>query len=135
MIGPSLHQNILSWILQVIAAFILASAAYGKFVGMEPSLFVFEQLQMGPSGRLVIGLIEALAALLLLTPNVPQLGALMGFGTMMGALIAHTTVLGLDTNGDGGMMVAMMGVVVLTTLTVMYIRRRDLPLIGRVLED
>ena len=135
MNGLSRNQKIVSWILQAVAAFILARAAYGKFTGMEMSLFVFERLEMGTSGRFTIGLIEAFAALLLLMPSVPQIGALLGFGTMMGALIAHTTVLGLDTNGDGGMMVAMMGVVVLATSTVMYIRRRDLPLIGRVHED
>lgn len=135
MNGLSVRQKIVSWILQVIAALILAHAAYGKFTGTETVVFLFEQLGMGTSGRFLIGLIEAFAVLMLLTPMMPQIGALLGFGTMMGALIAHCTVLGLEVKGDGGMMVAMMCIVVLTTSTVMYIRRKDLPLIGRVHED
>jgi hypothetical protein len=128
-------QKVVSWILQVIAALILARAAYGKFIGAEMSLFIFEQLSMGTSGRFTIGLIEAFSALMLLTPNVPQIGALLGFGTMCGALLAHTTVLGIDTNGDGGMMVVMMCLVILTTAAIMFIRRRHLPLIGNLQDD
>lgn len=130
MNGLSSGQKAISWILQLVAAMILAKASYGKFTGAEMSLFIFEQLDMGAGGRYLIALIEALAALMLLTPVMPHIGALLGFGTMMGAFIAHTTVLGIDTNGDGGLLVMMLGVVVLATGVVMYIRRRDMPMIG-----
>ena len=131
MNGLSAGQKTVSWIFQLIAAAILAKASYGKFTGAEMSLFIFDQIEMGAAGRYIIGIVEAFSALLLLTPNIPHIGALLGFGTMMGALIAHLTVLGIDINGDGGLLVMMMGVVIVTTATVMYIRRRDMPMIGR----
>lgn len=109
----------------------MAKASYGKLTGAELSLFIFEQLEMGATGRYAIGLIEAFAALFLLPPNLPHIGALLGFGTMMGAFIAHISVLGVNTNGDGGMLVMMLAVVIMSTVTVMYIRRRDMPMFGR----
>ena len=41
-------MKVLSWLFQVIAAFILARAAYGKFIGAEMNVAVFEQLGMAP---------------------------------------------------------------------------------------
>ena len=80
--------------------------------------------------RLIIAAIEAIAAFLLLTNSLPQYGAILGFGTMLGALIAHSTVLGIEVNNDGGKMVMLMGVVIISTSIIMLIRRRTLPLIG-----
>ena len=116
-------QKVMSWIFQLIGAGILAMASFGKFRGDEVSQFIFAQTGMGVAGSYVIGIVEGFAALLLLTPNISHIGALIGFGTMIGALIAHATVLGIDVQGDGGLLVGLMSVVILTTASVMYIRR------------
>jgi hypothetical protein len=81
----------------------------------------------------LIGVIESLAVLMLLSPNLPHIGAFLGFGTMIGAAIAHVTVLGLGP-GDG-IMVGMLGAVVLLTVGIMFIRRRDMPLIRHTYDD
>ena len=51
---------------------------------------------------------------------------------MFGAIIAHGTVLGVDV-GDGERHVAMLALVLVSSLLVSYARRRDLPIIGKSL--
>ena len=124
------REKVVSWIFQVAAAVILAWASYGKFLETEMNVYVFNVLEMGDSGRILVGIIEALAAIMLLTSNLPHLGALLGFSTMLGAMIAHFSVLGLNVQEDNGMMIGLMTVVVISTFIVMGIRRRKLPLVG-----
>lgn len=127
---PSTKMKMISWLFQIVAAMILAKAAYGKFLALESSVYVFNALDMGASSRILIGVIESISTILLLTSTLPHLGALLGFGVMLGAIIAHGSVLGLQVNNDNGMMVMMMSSVIVSTMIVMYIRRRRLPLIG-----
>ena len=127
-------EKIISYIFQIIAATILGLAAYGKFSGQEIGSMVFERIKMGENGKYLIGVIESLAASLLLTPNIPHYGAILGFGTMIGALIAHLTVLGIVVDNDGGRTVMMLITVIISCSIVMYIRRKNLPLIGGTIE-
>lgn len=84
-----------SWVLQVLVAFILVPMAIGKFVGDSQASALFEQIEMEPGGRYVVGVVELIAAGLLLIPGVAAWGAILAWGVMTGALIAHTTSLGL----------------------------------------
>ncbi len=113
---------------QLIAAFILGYAALMKFSGAQESVYVFQTLGIEGT-RLVIAVIEGVAAVLLLT-KMPHYGAILGFGTMLGALLAHTFTLGMEVQGDGGLLVSLMLLVILSTLVVMWIHRKKLPLIG-----
>lgn len=128
----SKKRTLLSWFFQIIAAVILGQASYGKLIGNEMSVVVFELLRMGDEGRILIGMIEGVATLLLLTPMLTHWGALLGFGTMLGALIAHITVLGLVVNNDGGKMIMMLGLVLFSTMSVLFVHRKRLPLIGAI---
>lgn len=127
---PNTKEKVISWIFQIVAATIFWIAAYEKFFGDELSGMVFDQLKMGDHGRKLIGVIESLSALMLVTTNLSHFGALLGLGTMLGALIAHVTILGINVNNDGGMMVGFMTLNIISCTIVMYIRRRSYPLIG-----
>jgi uncharacterized membrane protein YphA (DoxX/SURF4 family) len=56
---------------------------------------IFENLGMEPGGRYLIAILELAAALLLLIPFSAPWGAILAWGVMSGALIAHLTKLGL----------------------------------------
>jgi len=84
-----------SWTLQVLVAVILLPMALGKFVGDTQTSGLFEQIDMEPGGRYVVGLVELIAAGLLLIPGFAAWGAILAWGVMTGALIAHATSLGL----------------------------------------
>jgi len=89
-------RHLISWILQLTAAAILVMAALGKFTGQPDSVALFQQLDFDPGGRLIIGGLELVAALLLLIPQSIAWGAILGWGLMSGALIAHLTRLGFS---------------------------------------
>lgn len=128
------RMQVISWGFQIVAAVILAIAAWGKITGAESSVFVFSSLKMEPSGRIIIGIIESLAALMLITTSIPHLGAILGFAVMIGATFAHISVLGIEVQNDGGRLVMMLAIVVVSTLAIMYFHRRKLPLIGKTFE-
>ena len=93
---------------------------------------LFEMLGMEPHGRIIIGSIELVAALLLVSPQA-AIGALLAVGVMLGAIIAHFTVLGMNVGGDGGLRVMLLTVVFATSASVLIARRRDLPIVGSTL--
>lgn len=123
----------LVWICQLVAAFIIGGAGVLKLMGNPVDIFVFSQLGMEPFGRYLIAILEALASLLLFSGTFAAPGALLAIGTMMGAAIAHITVLGFDVQGDGGMHIAFLTTVVLSAGSVLLARRRELPLVGSTL--
>ena len=117
---------------QVVAAAILLFTAYMKLTGDPASIEVFARLGMEPGGRYVIGVIEVLASLLLLSP-LAGIGALLGMCVMCGAIIAHVTILGLVVNDDGGLLVGMLATVLVCAGYVLVSRRKEIPFVGETL--
>jgi len=88
-------SRVLSWILQILVALVLAPMALAKFTGDTQTVELFSRLGMEPTGRYIIGVLELIAAAMLLMPNGVAWGAILGWGVMTGAIIAHATVLGM----------------------------------------
>ncbi len=81
---------------------LLLWAAVSKFSATAGNVFIFTELGMEPTGRIIIGLIEATAALMLMTKNYPAMGALLGIGVLCGAVIAHVSILGFNVKAIRG---------------------------------
>ncbi len=94
----------LSWALRLIAAGILAQTLYFKFTGAAESRYIFSTLGIEPWGRYGSGFVELIAVVLLLMPRTAALGALLGLGVISGALVSHLTQLGIEVQGDGGLL-------------------------------
>jgi hypothetical protein len=92
--------HILKWLLSIIAAGIMLQTLYFKFTGHEQSVKLFTELGMEPWGRLGIGVMELVAAGLLLIPKSNLAGAALGLGLMSGAIFFHITKLGIYFDGD-----------------------------------
>ena len=88
------------WILRILAALIMLQTLYFKFTEHEQSVQLFTALGMEPWGRIVTGIFELLASILILYPRTTGYGALLGLGLMSGAIFLHLTKLGLDFGGD-----------------------------------
>jgi phosphate/sulfate permease len=99
----------LSLAVRVLVALILVQTLFFKFSGAPESVFIFESLGLEPLGRIGSGIVElAAAVLLLLRPTrFVALGALLALGTMVGAIGAHLTTLGIVVQDDGGLLFAM----------------------------
>lgn len=122
--GLSSPMRILSWVLQIIAAVILAQTLFFKFSGAEEPKFIFSTLGVEPWGRWAAGVSELLAVILLLTPRTVVLGAGLSVAMMVGAIGAHLGPLGISVKNDGGLLFGL-GVAVLISASVVLILRRS----------
>ncbi len=59
---------------------------------------------MEPWGRIGTGVMELIAAVLILIPSFTGIGSAMAIGLMSGALFFHITQLGIEVQGDGGLL-------------------------------
>lgn len=128
-------MNILSWVLRIVIAVILLQTLFFKFTGAEESKYIFTTL-MGENeavGRIGSGVVELIAAILLLVPSTAWLGALLALGTITGAIFSHLTKLGIVVKDDGGFLFILAIVVFLCSLGILFIHRREIPIVGAML--
>src|ERR1041385_565597 len=96
--------SVLSWILRVIAAVILLQTLFFKFTAAPESVYIFTKVHAEPWGRIGSGVLELIAAILLLTPRFTWLGSLLSACAMAGAVLSHLTLLGVEVQGDKGLL-------------------------------
>lgn len=114
----------LSYPLQVATAGILAVAGVMKLTGDPGSIEMFAQLGMDPFGRILVGALECASALVLLLPFAAAWGAVLAWGLMTGALIAHLTRLGIT--GDMLPYAAIALAVWIACIAIVYLRREEI---------
>jgi hypothetical protein len=123
--------TIFSWILRIIAAVILLQTLYFKFTAAPESVYIFTKVGAEPYGRIGSGIVELIAAILLLTPRFNWLGSLLALGVMAGAIIGHLTILGIEVQGDKGLLFGLALTVFVATGINLFLHRADIPIIGR----
>ncbi|MFV5694800.1 DoxX family protein [Flavobacterium sp. LB3P122] len=119
--------TILSWILRIGVAVILSQTLYFKFTGVKESIYIFTALGVEPYGRIITGISELITAILILIPRTTLLGALLGCGIMVGAILSHLFVLGIEVEGDGGTLFALANITLLSCLTLIFLNKDKLP--------
>ena len=92
----------LYWSARLISVIILAQTLFFKFSGAAESIYIFTTVGMEPWGRIGIGILELVAAVLLLFNKTAWLGGGLALGLMFGAIGMHLTRLGISVQGDGG---------------------------------
>lgn len=122
-----------SWAGQLLAAAILAQTLFFKFTGAPESVYIFSTLGMEPWGRIGTAVMEAVAVVLLLVPRTSAIGAGLALGLMAGAIFFHLTRLGIEVQGDGGLLFKLALVVTAAAGVVLVLRRKELPLVGGLL--
>ncbi len=110
--------------LRLVAAGILLQTLFFKFTAAPESVWIFTKLGVEPWGRIFAGLSEAVAVVLLLVPVTQYLGALMTLGIMSGALLSHIAILGIEIEGDGGLLFALGLVAFVSSAMVFFWRPR-----------
>jgi putative oxidoreductase len=120
----------MSWALQLIVAGILLQTLFFKFTGAAESVYIFSTLGAEPWGRLGSGVVELIAALLLLYPATITVGAILALGVIAGAIVSHLTVLGIEVQGDGGLLFFLALAVFVSSAAILFLRRGEIPLLG-----
>lgn len=120
------NKSIVTWVLRLIAAFILLQTLYFKFSASAESVYIFARLGMEPWGRIGIGVMELIASILILFPRTTVYGSLLAMGLMSGAIFFHLTKLGIEVMNDSGQLFVYGVVVFLVNLALVLIYRREI---------
>jgi len=122
---------VVSWICRIAAAVILLQTLFFKFTAAPESVYIFTKVHAEPWGRLGSGVVELIAAALILIPRTVWAGALLALGVMAGAIVSHLTVLGISVMGDGGLLFTLALIVFCTSAVALVLHRTQIPVIGR----
>src|SRR4051812_926922 len=144
MKGMSKTVTVLSWGLQLVAAVILLQTLFFKFTGAPESVYIFTRLS-GSLGHLAApvigttfaemlagseslsrvgsGVMELVAAVLLIWPRYPWAGAALALAATAGAILSHLTFLGIDVQGDHGLLFGLAITVVVCSVGVLSLYR------------
>ncbi|HJR59434.1 MAG TPA: DoxX family protein [Vicinamibacterales bacterium] len=125
-------EYLASWVLQLAVAGILLQTLFFKFTGAAESVYIFQTVGAEPWGRIGSGVLELVAAVLLLIPALSPYGAILTIGLMTGAILSHLTLLGIDVKGDGGLLFGLAVAAFGGSLVVLFLRRSQIQL-GRYL--
>lgn len=129
--------TIVSWICRIVIAIILLQTLFFKFTGAEESKYIFTTL-MGAEyeayGRIGSGVVELVAAILILFPSTIWLGALLALGTITGAIFSHLTKLGIVVKDDGGLLFGLAVTVFVLSGILLLIHRKQLPVLGHAFQ-
>ncbi len=123
--------TVLSWLLRIAAATILLQTLFFKFTAAPESVYIFTKVGAEPWGRIGSGVIELVAAILILTPRFTWLGSLLAMGVMAGAVLSHLTVLGIEVQGDKGLLFALALIVFVSSTINLLLHRSEIPVVGK----
>lgn len=121
-----MRKSVFVWIVKLIAVIILLQTLFFKFTAAPESVYIFSTLGIEPFGRIGSGIVELIASVLILIPKTNLLGAIIGLGTMVGALLSHILILGIEVKNDGGTLFGLAIITFLCCLVMIYWNRDKL---------
>jgi len=121
------------FILRLIIAVILFQTLRFKFSAHPDSVYIFTQVGLEPFSRIGIGIAELLAGILLLIRKTAWIGLTLTLGIIGGAIMMHLTQLDIEIKGDGGVLFYTALVTFTLAAIVLYIYRKNIPIIGKKL--
>jgi len=135
---------ILSWACRIVAAIILLQTLFFKFTAAPESVYIFTKLgtfihtyipfasisAVEVSARIGSGIMELIAAVLLLTPRFVWAGAILAMAATGGAIFSHLTFLGIEVQGDKGLLFFLAITVVVASAIALYLHRMQVPVFG-----
>ena len=127
MDAASKTGRIVSWLCRIAAAVVLLQTLFFKFTGAPESIYIFTKVGLEPWGRYATGGVELVAALLLLSRCHAWLGALLALGVISSAIASHLTVLGIEVQGDHGLLFGLALVVFATCAVTAFLHRSQIP--------
>jgi uncharacterized membrane protein YphA (DoxX/SURF4 family) len=122
-----MKNSILIWIVKLTAVIILVQTLFFKFTESEESVYIFQTLGIEPLGRIGSGVVELVASILILIPRTTLLGALLAFGTMIGAIFSHIFVLGIVVKDDGGTLFTLAIITAICCMILVYNQKNKIP--------
>lgn len=119
-------NNIIKLILRLLVSIIFLETLYFKFTAHPDSLLIFYQLGIEPWGRIGLGVIELIIAILILHPKTNLIGMVGSLVVILGALFSHILILGVNFNNDGGRLFTLSVIVLIASITFLLMHKKDL---------
>ena len=119
--------------MRIVVALILLQTLFFKFTAAPESVYIFERVGLEPYGRITSGLFECIAAILILLPRTVWIGAGLSLGIISGALFFHLTVLGIEVQGDGGLLFSLALIVFVFSAVIVWFEREELSRLIRLI--
>ena len=117
------------FVLRIIVTIILIQTLRFKFTAHPDSVFIFSQVGLEPIGRIGIGVLELIAGVLLLIPKTVWAGATLALGLIGGAIFMHLTKLGIEVNGDSGVLFCTAIITFILSGIILWLYRKDIPIL------
>ena len=138
-------RSIVDWACRIVAALILLQTLFFKFTAAPESVYIFTKLgtfihgfapfiSVGAaevSGRIGSGVMELIAAIGLLTPRFVWAGAALAMAATAGAIMSHLSFLGIEVQGDKGLLFALALTVFAASGVALLLHRSQIPVIGK----
>ena len=112
--------------MSVLAAILLIQSLFFKFTGAQESMYIFSQLGLEPYGRIGTGIAELIIAVLLIVPKTSLIGAVLGIGVIGGAILSHLFILGIEVQGDGGLLFGLALIIFISCAISILLQRKKL---------
>lgn len=119
-------KNSISWILRLTVAIILLQTLYFKFTAHPDSVYIFSKLGVEPWGRIGLGIIELITAVLILLPKTKLIGMLNSLGIILGEIFSHILIIGFDVKNDGGGLFTLAIIVLISSIIFLIINKEEL---------
>ena len=116
--------------LRILVTIILIQTLRFKFSAHPDSVYIFSKVGLEPVGRIGIGVLELIAGILLLVPKTIWAGAGLTMGILGGAIMMHLTELGIEVNGDSGILFYTAIFVFIVSGVLLWNYKKDIPVIG-----
>jgi len=120
-------QLITSWACRIIAAAIMLETLFFKFTGAPESVYIFSKMNLEAWWRYGQGIWELMAVIFLLLPRTAWFGGILTLGAIGAAIVSHLTVLGIEIQGDHGLLFGMAWTTFLCAAFVTFLHRRWIP--------
>ena len=125
--------------LRLIVAVILLQTLFFKFTAHPDSVALFSEVSQFLTAdnsleagiRIGTGIIELIAASLLLLRPTFLYGAIIAFATMGGAIKTHVFIIGINFHDDGGTLFAMAVIAFLASFAIVFNHRDEIPIVGK----
>ncbi|MBC8882400.1 DoxX family protein [Flavobacterium piscinae] len=127
-------KTILSWSLRLTVSIILLQTLYYKFTAHPDSVHIFTALGVEPWGRIGLGVVELITAILILLPKTKTIGMLNSLGIILGAVFSHFLVLGINVSNDGGGLFTLAIIVLLACSLYLFLHFEEVKAILRKLK-
>lgn len=116
---------ILSWVLRILIAVAFMQTLRFKFTGHPDSVHIFSALGVEPWGRIGLGVVELITAILIILPRTKLVGIFSSFGIILGAIFSHFLVLGVNVEDDSGGLFTLAIIVLVATIILFFIHKEQ----------